>query len=103
MQEGFIEGVKKRWYGAKEKIRRGASAVDVWHTYSSSLRQYLKGWGSNQRGEYKRRKMEQMSKIEQMDIAAEQGDLTLEMWEERYKLEYLMEELFNEEEIYWQQ
>jgi hypothetical protein len=39
-----------------------------------------KRMGGNQRGEYKRKRTELLLQIEQIDIAAEQEELTQEMW-----------------------
>lgn len=81
-QEGFLEVVKTRWQDTRSKIPPGTSAINVWHTCISSLRNFLKGWGRNQRGEFKRKKKDIMDQIEQIDMEAEKGELTEQRWDQ---------------------
>lgn len=67
----------------------------------SALRKFLKGYGANVRGEYRRRKSELLEKIRQMDFQGDVRGLNEEEWELRYKLEGELTELYKAEEIYW--
>jgi hypothetical protein len=40
----------------KNRSLDDAYSLDVWHGGLAALRQFLKGWGANLRGEYRRKK-----------------------------------------------
>lgn len=101
-QEGFKEGVIKRWNGVREKSTDGEYSVDTWHKCVKGAKQFMKGWGNNQRGEYRRKKQSLLDKLKELDARSENDLMTEELWEERYRVEAELEKVYAEE-LYWQQ
>lgn len=54
--------------------------MDEWH---GGLRQFLKGWGNNLRGEYKREKEKLLKKIEEIDRKAKSDAIDEESTQRR--------------------
>jgi len=68
----------------------------------AGLRQFLKGWGNNIRGEYVRNKKEILGKIQAIDIQLMENDDKICLSRERARLEQQLELIMEDEEIYWQ-
>jgi hypothetical protein len=47
--------------------------MDKWHGGVATLRNFLKGWGRNIRGEYRRKKEELMQQILKTDVEESEG------------------------------
>jgi hypothetical protein len=77
-------------------------SVDFWHKCLCAARQYLKGWNANNSREAKKEKKDILSKLEEMDrdLESQGGD---RLWVERYQLEGKLQQIFQKEEVYWQQ
>jgi mannosylglycoprotein endo-beta-mannosidase len=69
----------------------------------AALRQFLKGWGANLRGGYKRKRKSILEKIQEIDRKGEATEWEEGISKERRFLEGELENLMEEEEIYWQQ
>jgi len=69
----------------------------------AGLRQFLKGWENNIRGEYIRNKKEILGKIQAIDIQLMENDDQICLSRERARLEQQLELIMEAEEIYWQQ
>jgi hypothetical protein len=54
--EGFQDTINEKWKMIKNRSLDDAYSLDVWHGGLAALRQFLKGWGANLRGEYRRKK-----------------------------------------------
>ena len=65
--EGFLEKVNLKWGEIMSKCPATAYSMDRWHGGMCGLRQYLKGWGNNIRGEYKRERKILLEKIQKID------------------------------------
>lgn len=78
------------------------TAIDMWQTMMSKLRQFLRGYGANVRGEYGRRKKELLDNIKAFDVRAENKVVKARDWERRYDLEKELVKLYKMEELYWQ-
>ena len=66
-QKGFSELIQQKWGEASERHPVGAYSVDKWHGNMSRLRKFLKGWGANLRGEYRRAKTDLLARIQEID------------------------------------
>jgi mannosylglycoprotein endo-beta-mannosidase len=97
--EGFIETVADKWRQNRDRCLARAYSMDKWHGGVATLRNFLKGWGRNIRGEYKRRKQELLQQILKTDVEEPTGGQLCR----RYQLEEEVEKLMEAEEIYWQQ
>lgn len=82
---------------------KGAYSVEIWHSCVKGSKQFIKGWGGNQRGVYKKARTRIVEKLKELDSLAESGLMNEELWTYRYKLEAEMETLYAEEEEYWWQ
>jgi mannosylglycoprotein endo-beta-mannosidase len=102
--EGFIKTVEDKWRQNRDRCPARAYSMDKWHGGVATLRNFLKGWGRNVRGEYRRRKKELMQQILKTDVEESEG-VSLQGGQlcRRYQLEAEMEKLMEAEEIYWQQ
>ena len=49
----FMGKVTEKWQEARERSPEGAYSMDRWRGQLSKLRQFLKGWGNNLRGEFR--------------------------------------------------
>ena len=54
--DGFTDLVRKRWLVGRGRYPENAYSLDKWHGNISMLRKFLKGWGDNMRGGYRRQK-----------------------------------------------
>lgn len=45
----------------------GMYLLDVWHKCVKGTKQFMKGWGNNQRGEYKWKKQSLVDKLLELD------------------------------------
>ena len=62
-QETFMIRVRDRWQSVKDRSPDQAYSLDKWHGLISNLRQMLKGWGNNLRGDFRRKKEDLLVKI----------------------------------------
>jgi mannosylglycoprotein endo-beta-mannosidase len=102
--EGFIKIVEDKWIQNRGRCPARVYSMDKWHGGVETLRNFLKGWGRNVRGEYRRRKEELMQQIIEADVEESVGmNLQGEQLCKRYQLEAEVERLMEAEEVYWQQ
>jgi hypothetical protein len=101
--EGFQDTIKEKWQMIRNRSPNNAYSLDVWHGGLAALRQILKGWGANLRGEYKRKKKSILEKIQDIDRRGEGSESAEEVIKERHHLEGDLEKAMEEEETYWQQ
>lgn len=101
-KKGFLGVVQEKWLETKEKYPQNSYSLNKWHGLIGGLRQFLKGWGGNLKGEHKRIK-EIMFQIRKLDDLENEGKGMEDSRFRRYRLEEEMEEILNDEEIYWQQ
>jgi hypothetical protein len=80
-------------------------SLDKWHGCVDALRNFIKGWGRNVKGEYRRKMNELMEQIQYIDeeMLVQGGCVDDESWRKRYQLECELEKLMENEELYWQQ
>lgn len=62
----------------------------------------MNGWGANNRAEEKRKKKELEDRLIQIDKEGDRRELFEHEWRERYKIEAEIEQIYAEEEIWWQ-
>jgi endonuclease/exonuclease/phosphatase family metal-dependent hydrolase len=97
---GFIELVKERWIVQADHIRRCRGPIDWWHSQSSDLRQFQKGWSANLGKDSKDAKATLLARIQQLDSLADGVGLDKDGWALRYHLEGQMMEMLSREEEY---
>jgi endonuclease/exonuclease/phosphatase family metal-dependent hydrolase len=68
---GFLELVKDRWAVQAEGIRRCRGPIDWWHSQSTDIRQFLKGWSANLGKDSKDAKANLLARIQQLDSLAD--------------------------------
>ena len=93
LRDGFDSLLQQKWLQISERHPEGAYSLDKWHGNLSFLRQFLKGWGANVRGEYKRSKLNLMKQLKILDDIIENGDNGPTVMSERYIIEEKMEKL----------
>jgi hypothetical protein len=77
--------------------------MDVWQGCLAGARQHLRGWSANRKAERNKIKSATLHKLENLDKEEEMKKDCQNLWNERYQLEEVMEKIFQQEEIYWQQ
>lgn len=102
-KDNFIPLVTEKWGAARAYNARKTYSLDRWQDKVGSLRRFLKGWGGNLKGDFKRRKEEVEIQIRNMDSIEQYEGLTDVQYQERYRLEEELESIITEEQIYWQQ
>ena len=95
--------MNSKWESAKIKWPMNAYSLDKWHGGLGCLKQALKGWGGNLRGEYKRRKNELLARIQELDNIPNADNPEGDHFSQQARLECELEKLMEKEEIYWQQ
>ena len=80
-----------------------AYSLDRWHGGVCGLRQFLKGWGLNARGEYKRQKQFLLDRIQEIDSRGQQSRELPSDAHDRALLEANLENLMEAGEIYWRE
>ena len=102
MQEGFTELVQQKWEEASNRHPEKAYSIDKWHENLCKLRQFLKGWGANLRGDYKRTKSNLLLQIQKLDEKILHNNTDTPLLRDQYTLEQELEKLMEIEELYWQ-
>lgn len=95
--------VEAKWRNLIDKRPEADYSLDKWHGCVSGLRQLLRGWGKNIRGEYKRHRSRLMKEIDLIDQIITAGQASEETTKMRAEAEAELEKLLEAEEIYWQQ
>jgi hypothetical protein len=98
--KGFRDLVDNKWDETKTKFLEAAYSLYKWHECVVTLSNFLKGWGRNIRGEYKREREMLMGQIQQIDTG--EGSSRADQAKMRAKLEYGLEKLMEMEEIYYE-
>lgn len=98
-----MKRVGDRWQTIKDRCPEQSYSLDKWHGSISNLRQFLKGWGHNLRGEYRRKKDNLLSQIKILDAQGASGMMGGSFEQDRLRLESELVNLIEEEEIYWKQ
>lgn len=103
----------KKWHGSckrgfrvkvidKWPQRNEANILDYWQKCIVHIRRFCRGWGANQDSAIKKSKQELKDKLTRLDAKAEAEGLRKEEWQERYRIERELEEIYTYEEIRWQ-
>jgi hypothetical protein len=98
LEPDFKDEVIKHW-----PVRSGGVVLDTWQQQSQGLRKFLKEWGANLRGEYRRERKNLTNELQRLDSKEGLDCHNDAEWRERYKLEKALMQLFSAEEVYWQQ
>lgn len=93
----FKEMICKRW-----PKRFQLKAIDFWHYAAPDLRRMLRGWKANLGKESKEKRLLLEQRLIDIDSKADESDLFEQEWEERYKIEEELENIYAQEEIMWQ-
>jgi hypothetical protein len=102
--DGFLEMVERKWKSIRERCPEEAYSLDKWHGCMAALRGFLKGWGRNVRGEYRRRRDDLIRQIQIIDVEwVGESPLQEERIKQRYQLEEELEKVMEAEELYWKQ
>lgn len=96
-QPGFREWLIKKW-----PVRKKHKILDHWSCQGTILRRLMRGWGKNHESDIKTRKESLKLKLKEIDEEAGRGPISTDLWEQRYKLEEELTQIYLEEEIYWQ-
>lgn len=67
-QNDFKSLVEEKCLAGRERCPDEAYSLDIWHGQISPLRQFLKGWGDNTRGAYRRNFQEESSRLTIMTL-----------------------------------
>jgi len=70
-------------------MAESAYYLDKWHGNLVMLRQFLKGWGANIRGDYRREKEALLQQLREIDEKVNVGDTDPILMRSRYKEEEL--------------
>jgi hypothetical protein len=97
---GFGEMIKEKWGAFKLKCPDNAYYLDVWHGGIANLGKFLRGWGANIRGEYKKKRKQILERIQEIDLRGENDNMGESLICERRTLEGELEKLMEEEESY---
>ena len=95
-EEGFVNLIDSKWKTCKLRWPSQAYSLDKWHGGICYLQNFLKGWGSNIRGEYKKRKLNIINKIKGIDNLGEGGGVDMEALCQRAALELELENSWNQ-------
>jgi mannosylglycoprotein endo-beta-mannosidase len=101
--EGFNDLVKEKWLEFKVKSPPGAYSLNVWQGMIANLRRFLRGWGANVRGDYRKEREKILAEIQAIDAEEDCCALCEIQVRKRQEMEVKLEELMESEEIYWQQ
>jgi len=74
-EANFSQEIEDRWADCKRKWPEHAYSMDKWHGGISNLRSFLRGWGNNLRGEYRKKKNNLLSIIQNIDNREDDMDL----------------------------
>ena len=97
--EGFYDMIAKEW----NSVNDGRNPMEQWQNKIRHLRRFLKGWAKNLSGKYKKEKERLLSIIDDLDLKAENGPLSIH---ERGMLRDANERITNlrrDEETKWAQ
>jgi hypothetical protein len=100
---GFKELVVNRWLDHAQLVTHCRGSIDWWHSQSSDIRQFLKGWGANLGKHARVTKANLFARIQELDVAADGIGLDEDGWALRYHLENQMMDILGAEEEYWRQ
>jgi hypothetical protein len=100
---GFTDLIKEKWLEFKVKSPPGAYSLNVWQGMIANLRRFLRGWGANVRGDYRKEREKILAEIQAIDAEEDCCALCEIQVRKRQEMEVKLEELMESEEIYWQQ
>ena len=93
LEEQFLEMVASKWEECKLRWPANPYSLDKWHGGLCNLRHHLKGWGRNIHREYKRKKSELLSKIQEIDRVHNEEEVAGNTLVQRAALEGELEKL----------
>jgi hypothetical protein len=103
LMPGLHDIVKEKWDESVARRPIHSYSLNNWHGSLCFLRRALRGWNIQKIGEQKKEKNKLLQQLAAIDSLADRMDLSAEQWRSRYELENKLEEIYNKEEIYWQQ
>ena len=83
----FLNLVRSKWEMFANQMASCRGPVDFWSNQSSSLRQFLKGWGANKGKQDRVHKQTILNQIQELDSLADANGLDEDCWALRYFLE----------------
>jgi hypothetical protein len=75
---------------------------DFWRELKADTRKFCKGWGANINIQKKKEKRLLLDKLKVMDKREETRGLDTSQWQERYRVEKQLEDIYHYEELQWQ-
>jgi hypothetical protein len=78
------------------------SALDMWQIVMAQLRKFLRGYGSNIRGDQSRRKVGLLEKLKSLDEKVENDGLPESEWIKIFVVKEELVQVYKLEEKYWQ-
>jgi hypothetical protein len=103
VEEGFKDRFLGNWQLTKARFSDHRYSLDIWHGCLSMSRQDLRGWHANNTKETNKRKKELIGTLEELNMINERNEVLKEHWEERYYIEAQLEQIYQKEELHWQQ
>jgi hypothetical protein len=100
---GLHDIVKEKWDESVARRLIHSYSLNNWHGRLCFLRRALRGWNLQKIGEQKKERNKLLQQLAAIDSLADRMDLSAEQWRSRYEMENKLEEIYNKEEIYWQQ
>lgn len=101
--ESFKGLLHHKWLEFVSKANDKVYSLDKWTSCVAMLRSFLRGWGANLNGEYKRKKTILLDQLRNLDSLAELHGLNSEEWSHRYSIEADLEQTYAMEENHWHQ
>lgn len=95
--EGFKDQLLEVWPQILQK-----RVLDCGHCLLPCLRRWLRGWSANMQSAQKKRKKGLEAELTEIGKRADERDLFEREWNRRYELEKELENIYIQEEIWWQ-
>jgi hypothetical protein len=103
LHQGFRPLISQKWTKLKDRRPEGSYSMDGWHGSLVSIRRFLRGWNRQKRGEQNKIKHDLLLKLKNLDAVLDMNDKLPLNWNERYRVERKLEQVYHMEEVYWQQ
>jgi hypothetical protein len=81
--------------------RGGGGILDSWKHQQQCLRRFMKGWGANLRGQFRRERKMLLEGLQALDSKEGLCGLDNSEWRQRYDIEKALMQLYAAEEEYW--
>nr|ADB85341.1 putative retrotransposon protein [Phyllostachys edulis] len=102
-QDNFRNVIQNKWTEFKNRSSGDFYSLDTWNGIIAALRCFLRGWGANLNGAYRKSKDRILNQLKVLDSLVDDNDSNSEIWSQRFALEIELEKVYDLEEKHWQQ